>query len=147
MIYKHSPLVSLINGCTSAGLALSTTCALAESVATEAPGVSAGTMLQTLLGLLLVVGLLFLAAYLLRRMNGAHGFGNGPLKVIGGLVLGARERVVLVEIDDTWLIIGVVPGQIRTLHTMPKGEPLANVSGEKPFGHWLKQIIERKNET
>ena len=61
-------------------------------------------------------------------------------------MMGTRERIALVEVGDTWLVLGIAPGQISTLHSMPKGEiPSANV-GEKPFGHWLKQMIEHKNE-
>jgi flagellar protein FliO/FliZ len=37
-------------------------------------------------------------------------------------MIGTRERIVLVEIGDTWIVVGLVPGQIRTLHTLPKGE-------------------------
>ncbi|WP_313952727.1 flagellar biosynthetic protein FliO [Accumulibacter sp.] len=104
-------------------------------------------MLQTAFGLALVIGILFLAAYLLRRLNGGRGFGsNGPLRVVGGLMIGTRERIVLVEIEDTWIVVGVVPGQIRTLHTLPKGELQAPGEREKPFSQWLKQIAERKNE-
>jgi flagellar protein FliO/FliZ len=113
----------------------------------SAPGVSAGTMLQTGLGLLLVFGLLFAAAYLLRKFNPGRGFGrNGPLRVVGGLMISTRERIVLLEVGDVWLVVGVGPGQIRTLHTMPKGEALPGTPDEKPFGQWLKQIIEHKNE-
>jgi len=105
-------------------------------------------MLQTVLGLLFILGLLFFAAYLLRKINGGRGFGSsGPLRLVGGLMISTRERIVLVEVGDTWLVLGVGPGQFRTLHTMPKGEvPLPGV-GEKPFAQWLKQITERKNET
>lgn len=121
---------------------------LADTATPAAPGVSAGAMLQTGLGLLIVFGLLFLAAYLLRRLNGGRGFGgNGPLRVVGGLMISTRERIVVVEVEDTWLIVGIGPGQIRTLHTMPKGEVSPLVAGEKPFGQWLKQMTERKNES
>jgi flagellar protein FliO/FliZ len=37
-------------------------------------------------------------------------------------MIGNRERIVLVEVADTWIVVGLVPGQIRTLHTLPKGE-------------------------
>lgn len=122
--------------------------ALAETALPGTPGISAGTMLQTGLGLLLVFGLLFLAAYLLRKFNPGHGFGRtGPLRIVGGLMIGSRERVVLLEVGDVWLVVGVSPSQIRTLHTMPKGDVQQAPSDEKPFGQWLKQMIERKNET
>lgn len=118
-----------------------------EGVAADAPGVSSGAMWQTVFGLLFILGLLFAAAWLLRKFNGGHAFGgNGPLKIVGGLVIGARERIVLVEVGDTWLIVGIAPGLIETLHTMPKGEVSATVAEAKPFGQWLKQFAEQKND-
>jgi flagellar protein FliO/FliZ len=142
------PVTLPTHGVLRVALALSPTWAWADGAASETPGVSSGAMLQTALGLLLILGLLFLAAYLLRRLSGSHGLGGkGPLKVVGGLIMGTRERIVLVEIGDTWLVIGIGTGQIRTLHTMPKGEASPPDSAEKPFGQWLKQIIEQKHET
>lgn len=133
----------LAQGALCAALALALTSAWAEGGGGEAPGVAAGSLLQVVLGLLLILALLFLAAYGLRRLNGGQGLGGGPLKIVGGLIMGTRERIVLIEVGDTWLLIGVAPGQIRTLHRMPKGEVPQLSLGEKPFGHWLKQMLER----
>jgi flagellar protein FliO/FliZ len=113
----------------------------------ETPGLPGGAVLQTLFGLALVIGVLFLGAYLLRRFGGGRAFGNnGALRVVGGLMLGPRERVVLLEIGETWLVVGIVPGQIKTLHTLPKGELPAGRDAENRFGNWLKQVTERKND-
>lgn len=114
----------------------------------ETPGVSAGAFMQMLLSLALIVGVLVLGAYLLRRFNGGHTFGNtGPMRIVGGLMISPRERIVLLEVGETWVVVGIVPGQIKTLHTMPKGElPVANGS-DGGFGHWLKQMTERRNES
>ena len=104
-------------------------------------------MLQMLLSLILIVGILFVGAYFLRKLNfGKHFGNNGPLRVIGGLMISPRERIILVEVGDSWLVVGVVPGQIKTLHTLPKGELPENLAGEKPFSQWLKQVTERKHE-
>lgn len=103
--------------------------------------------MQMLLGLLLIIGILFFSAYFLRKLNGGRRFGNtGTLRIVGGLMISTRERIILVEVDDTWIVVGVVPGQIKTLHTLPKGEFPAENSAEKPFSQWLKQMTERKNE-
>lgn len=94
--------------------------ALASDAAT--PGLSGGNYLQAMLALMLIVGLLAGTAWLARKVTGGKGFGQGGMKVVGGVALGPRERIVLIEIGDTWLVIGLVPGQIRTLYKMPKGE-------------------------
>ncbi|MEI7429530.1 MAG: flagellar biosynthetic protein FliO [Betaproteobacteria bacterium] len=119
----------------------------AQTATTEAPGVSNSAILQMLLGLTLIIGVLFSGAYLLRRINGGKSFGNaGAMKIIGGLMISARERIVLIEVGESWIVVGIVPGQIKTLHTLPKGElpPSGNI--EMPFGQWLKQFTERNNE-
>lgn len=115
---------------------------------TPPPGVSSGSYLQAALALALIVGLLMGAAWLARKISGGKVFGQGGMKVIGGVALGPRERLVLVEVGDTWLVIGLVPGQIRTLHQLPKGiEPdlsaITTGSTDAPFKQWLKTISER----
>ena len=128
-------------------LALSGEPSLAQGTVLESPGPASGAIWQMLIGLALIVGILFAGAYLLRKLNGGRSFGNaGPLRVVGGLLLSTRERIVLVEVGDTWIVVGIVPGQIKTLHTLPKGELPVAKSGEKPFAQWLKQISERKHE-
>jgi flagellar protein FliO/FliZ len=71
------------------------------------------------LSLLLILGLFILAAWLARRYLPQIGK-PGPVKVIGTTAVGPRERVVVVEIGDTWLVLGVGGGQVRTLHSQPK---------------------------
>ena len=117
----------------------------APTQAAETPGVSGAAIVQMLLGLTLIIALLFFAAYFLRKLNGGRNFGHsGPLRIVGGLMISARERIVLVEVGDSWLVVGIVPGQIKTLHTLAKGELPAAPTAENAFGQWLKQIAERK---
>jgi len=71
------------------------------------------------------------------------------MRILGGVSLGPRERIVLIEVGDAWLVIGIVPGQIRTLHTLPKGDAAADgfsPGADKPFAQWLKQIGERRGD-
>jgi flagellar protein FliO/FliZ len=84
--------------------------------------VPAAGFFQASLALVFIVALLFLLAFLGRKFLGGKGFGQGGLKLLGGVALGPRERIVLVEAGETLLVVGIVPGQIRTLHRMPKSE-------------------------
>jgi flagellar protein FliO/FliZ len=72
-----------------------------------------------LLSLVLILGLFVLAAWLLKRYLPQVGKA-GPVKIIGASMVGPRERVVVVEVEGTWLVLGVGGGQVRTLHTLPK---------------------------
>lgn len=110
------------------------------------PGVSGSSYLQATLALCFIVALLVGTAWFARKVSGGKGFGQGGMKVIGGVALGPRERIVLVEVGESWLVIGIVPGQIRTLHTLPRSSlpGTDSVNPEVPFAQWLKNIAERR---
>ena len=92
--------------------------------AAEAPAVlpSTGTsgLLQMLLGLAVVLGVIAGTAWLARRYLPGGARSGGPVKVVGGTLVGPRERVVVVEVDDTWIVVGVTPTQVNALHTLPR---------------------------
>jgi len=85
------------------------------------PALGFGAVLQTVFGLALVIGLVFACAWLARRLGLQGGPRNALVKTIGGAPLGGKERVAVVEIGDTWLVLGAAPGSVRLLHTMPAG--------------------------
>jgi len=91
-----------------------------SSLTSEPIGV--GNYLQMFFGLLVVVALVFGMAWFMRRIGKFNGAATGNLKVLGGVSVGQRERIVLVQAGETQLLVGVAPGEIRTLHVMD--EPL-----------------------
>lgn len=104
--------------------------------------------MQAALALSLIVALLVGTAWLARKVSGGKGFGQGGMKIVGGVALGPRERIVLLEVGEEWLVIGIVPGQIRTLHRLAKGCPTPAdglpATAEKPFSQWLQGVAERR---
>jgi len=87
-----------------------------------APGFASSSDLfwKTLVALVFIVLLLFVLAALGQKFLAGKAFGQSSLKLLGGLTLGPREQIVLVEAGEDLLVIGIVPGQIRTLHRMKK---------------------------
>jgi len=120
--------------------------ALAQAAPAAVPDAGA-SLLQVFLGLAVVIAALVGSLWLLKRVSAPHGAAAGVVRVIAGASVGPRERVVLLEVEDTWLLVGVAPGQVNALHQMPKGKLAAAAPAPtgKEFGAWLKQVMERRN--
>jgi flagellar protein FliO/FliZ len=89
-----------------------------------------GSLTQVTGALVLVIAGIFVVVWLLRRVSRLPSGGNGGLRVVGGLALGTRERILLVDVGEQQLLLGVTPGQLRTLHVLDKPlTPPAGVSG------------------
>lgn len=80
-----------------------------------------------LLSLMLILGGFIGMAWLVRRYLPGVGK-QGVVKVVGATMVGPRERVVVVEVDDTWLLLGVGAGQVRLLDKRTK--PVSVLSEE-----------------
>lgn len=119
------------------------------TTATAAPS-TAGGLLQVLLGLIVVLGLMAALAWTLRRVNGTKGMGNADIRIIGGVNVGNRERVIVVEVADQWIVVGVAPGRVSALATMQKQERSAatmtpDAQPARNFSNWLAQTLDKRN--
>lgn len=112
------------------------------------PGDGAAGIGKTLSGLVLVLGLIAGAAWLMKRTGMAKPGGGSVAKVVGGVAVGNRERVVVVEVGDQWIVVGVAPGRVNALAQLPRGEQadpaIATLPTAGNFSAWLKQTIERR---
>lgn len=144
MICIHPAL--LASGLLASSLLTASVHAATASAKTTVPS-TAGNLLQVSLGLVVVLGLMAAAAWLLRRLNAGKGVSNANIKIIGGVSVGSRERVIVVEVADQWIVVGVAPGRVNSLATMPKQE--TTIATEAPpsrnFSTWLAQTIEKRN--
>ena len=105
-----------------------------------------GAMLQSFFALLLVLAVIAGAAWLLKRTQQLHGSSNAAvLKSISAIAVGPKERVVVVEVGDIWLVVGVAPGQVRTLHSLPKQELPPTPAIPPKFAEWLKRARNDKS--
>ncbi len=104
--------------------------ALATDAASLTPGAG---LLQITLALLFVLGLMFFAAWAFKRIGPVTSANKIPMKILGGLNVGNRERVMVIEVGDQWLVLGVTASNITNLATLPKQESLLK---EIPSWRW-----------
>jgi len=120
-----------------------------------APHVPAtASLLQTILALVLVLGLLLGLAWFMKRFGPRAMGASANVKLVGALNIGGRERIMVVEVGKQWIVVGASPGRVNALATMPRQEgaqadgqatltPHAASAGS--FGDWLKNTMDKRN--
>ena len=79
-----------------------------------AGNMDAATMI---LSLLMVLALIILSAYVLKKFNLTTMQADG-IKIITSLHLGAKEKLVVVQVGEKQLLLGVTAGQINVLEAL-----------------------------
>ncbi len=82
--------------------------------------------------LLIVLGAVIVAGRMARRMRGFGGGTSAGLQLIGQLPVGPRERAVLIRVGQQQLLLGVAPGQVRTLHVFDQPSVTPADSADPP---------------
>jgi len=103
-----------------------------------------GQMTQLLLGLLLVIGLIFLLAWVLRRMQQFNPRSNQAIKLISSHALGPRERLLLVQVGSEQILLGLSAGRITPLHVLEEPVHLPDAEPANPeFAQRLMELLGR----
>lgn len=109
--------------------------------------VSASSIFQLILVLLFVVGLILFAAWFFRRLGQFGGTGNQVIRYLGGISVGQRERIVLIEVGETQLLIGVAPGRVEKLHKLEVPIDIDTKVGNGPFARKLAEIMNKRESS
>ncbi len=117
---------------------------VAAEVATPAASLStssmSGQLIQLLLGLLLVIGIIFLLAWLLRRVQQIVPREGQVIKIVATQALGPRDRLVLVQVGGEQILLGLSPGSITSLHVM--NEPVHLPDAEPASTEFAQRLME-----
>lgn len=102
----------------------------------------AGQLGQMLLGLLLVIGLIFLLAWLLRRVQQLAPRGGQVIRLLATQPLGPRDRLVLVQVGSEQILLGLSAGRITPLHVLKEPVLLADTEPASPeFAQRLMELL------
>lgn len=100
---------------------------------------------QMLLGLGGILALLVGSLWLLKRLTAVRGPASGMMRVVAATAVGSRERVVIVEVGSTWLVLGVAPGRVSALAEIPRqAVPEPPPAGSPAAADWLQRIMPRR---
>ena len=100
---------------------------------------SKGNIFQLFSGLFIVILSIVIVVWLIKRLGRFNYSGQQSINIIGGVSLGTREKIVLIEIGNEQLLIGVAPGQVNMLHKL--SEPIEVTQNTETFQSVLGQKI------
>lgn len=115
------------------------------------PIISVESMLQLLAGLFVVLAFIILIAWLFKKIGFYPAQRTDLLKIISSASVGQKERIVIAEINDTWLVLGVAPGQVNLLHQTNRKMTVNNTAADSPsfdssFNEKLQANLEQNHE-
>lgn len=113
------------------------------------PPVTTSALLETLLGLLIVLACIAFLAWLLRRTGRFQTSANGEMKIITSLALGPRERAVLLQVGEQQILVGVTAQQVNTLHVLetPVNTSTITTSSNASFADKLQDIMRQSTKS
>ena len=114
--------------------------AAVEKKATSVDAFSMMSMLNMVMGLVVVVALILGLSWVLKKYGRLPNNNLVDMKVLGGLSLGTREKALLIEVENTRLLVGVTPGHIQTLHI------LDDVKKSTTFNETLNKIVDKNSD-
>ena len=113
--------------------------------------VASGDIAQWSIGLLIVLSVFFLCVWGVRKLTGLTVSGAEKIRVVGGLSLGLREKVIVLQVGKKQLVLGVTPGRIETLHVLEGDDCLIKeatvpTTAETGFAQKLLEAIKTRTE-
>lgn len=101
---------------------------------------------QWLGGLVTVVALILVCLWALQRLGRWSAPAGGQIRMLGGLSLGGREKLVVVEVGETQLVLGISPGRVQTLCVLEEDKRLSP-SSEPSFGEQLQRSLKTREQS
>jgi len=96
---------------------------------------------KVVITLVFIVGLIFACAWLIRRMSGGVGINQKHIQVLSVMPLGTREKIMIIRASSEYLLIGVTPNGIQTLHRFDEPITLNDFTHTSPFADRLKGLL------
>ncbi|KFD21534.1 flagellar biosynthetic protein FliO [Yokenella regensburgei] len=122
-----------------------------QAIVSQPATPNSSPLIQVSGALLGIILLILAAAWLAKRvgLSGVKSGGNRGLKVSASASLGQRERVVIVDVEDARLVLGVTSGQVTLLHTLPPAPAAAEEQKtvQPDFASIIKNTLKRSGRS
>ena len=103
---------------------------------------STANLTQWTIGLIFVLLMILVVAWLAKRVTGFTSNHKGDLKIVSGIALGSREKAILIKAGQQHILLGVAPGRVVKLHTFEKGEISEKTNKDLLTGQSFKENLQ-----
>ncbi|MGH1472218.1 MAG: flagellar biosynthetic protein FliO [Cellvibrionaceae bacterium] len=99
---------------------------------------NSGYIFQVFTGLIIVIGMIFTVAALVKRFGTGSMLNNQHMRIVSSLSLGQKEKVIVIEAGEHQLLLGVTSQQITSLHKFD--EPIVDLKIKDEMSDFTKKI-------
>jgi len=121
-----------------------------QATVSQPSAIHGSPLLQVSGALFGIIAVILIAAWLAKRFGlGGKTAGARGLKVSASVSVGTRERVVVIDVEDARLVLGVTPNNINLLHKLPPAPAIGEDVNEKnaDFQSVLKNLLKRSGRS
>ena len=131
-----------------AALLMAPLAAFAQEETQSLDGITSPVGLSDVLGLItsliLVIAAILVVGWLYARMRGMNVRSGNVINILAAQAVGAKEKIVIVQIGDKQIAVGVTPSSLQALHVFDK--PVVDASDiavVTPFADKLRGALAR----
>jgi flagellar protein FliO/FliZ len=110
-------------------------------LAQSASPMSVGSLTQLTLSLIAIVGLILAISWALKRLKLASPRGSGAIAVVDELRLGPRERIVLIRVGESQVLVGMGAAGMVSLTPLASPIVLAASAPAPAFAERLREMM------
>ncbi|WP_336239443.1 flagellar biosynthetic protein FliO [Enterobacter chuandaensis] len=121
-----------------------------QATISQPSAVPGSPLLQVSGALLGIIAFILIAAWLAKRFGVAGKTASTRgLKISASTTLGPRERVVIVDVEDARLVLGVTASTINVLHKLPPAPVTVDERAQAPadFQSVMKSLLKRSGRS
>lgn len=112
-------------------------------MAQPASPLSAGNLTHLTLSLLVIVALIVAVSWALKRLKMTGPKGRGEIAVLDELSLSPRERIVLLRVGESQVLVGIGAGGVVGLTPLATPVAIGAVSSAPAFAERLREFMKR----
>ncbi len=89
-----------------------------SSFAAQSTVLDTGSFMQMLAALGIVVVLIFGLSMAVRKFNMFNASSSAHIRIVGGLALSNKDRLLLIQVGEEQLLISTSPGRVQKIHDL-----------------------------